>query len=114
MYGALVNIDEEVVNNHLVLRFEGDLDTNISPRVEVHINEAFNKGIKSIVINFKKLDYISSAGLRVLLIAAKRAKRENGSLRVCELNGDVQDIFEISGFDDLLDLYESEEKALSA
>ena len=107
-----MKIHEEVLNNSMVLRFEGDLDTNTSAQAEAYIDETFAKGNRSLIINFNKLGYISSAGLRVLLLAAKRAKSESGSLRICELNGDVKDVFELSGFDSFLDIFESEEEAL--
>ena len=58
------------------------------------------------------LDYISSAGLRVLLAAAKQLKTTNGELRLCNLNEVVQEVFAISGFDMILPISESESEAL--
>jgi len=65
------------------------------------------------VVNFEKLDYISSTGLDVLLKAAKQLKGNSGELRICSLNEFVQEVFEISGFCTILSVFNSESDALS-
>ena len=63
-------------------------------------------------MNFEKLDYISSAGLRVLLTAAKQLKRVDGELRICSLNEVVAEVFDISGFTTIFKVFRSESEAL--
>ena len=65
------------------------------------------------MVNFEKLDYISSTGLDVLLKAAKQLKGNSGELRICSLNEFVQEVFEISGFCTILSVLNSESDALS-
>jgi anti-anti-sigma factor len=60
-----------------------------------------------------KLDFISSAGLRVLLATAQELKQDGGDLRVCSLNESVKEVFDLSGFSTLLMVLENEETALS-
>ena len=109
-----MEISEEVVKQCLVLSMAGDLDTNSSPEAESYLDELLKHGPRNIIINFKKLNFISSTGLRVLLLCAKRTKEIGGSLQICEANGDVQSVFDISAFDRVLDIYDTEEDALRA
>jgi anti-anti-sigma factor len=109
-----MEIREEVVKHHLVLHIDGDMDTNTSPEVESYMDELLKKDVRNIILNFKKLKFISSAGLRILLLFAKRTKGISGSLRICEPNGDVKTVFDISGFDSILDIYSTEDEALRA
>ena len=66
------------------------------------------------IIDFKNLDYISSAGLRVILKATKALKREDGKIMLCDMQDYVKEIFEISGFDSLLPIVGSMGDALDA
>jgi anti-sigma B factor antagonist len=95
-----------------VLRIDGKLDTKTSPDAQVLFTELIEQGATKIVVNFEKLVYISSSGLRVLLSAAKQLKSNSGELRVCSLNEVVQEVFEISGFNTILAITESELEAL--
>lgn len=95
-----------------VLRIDGKLDTKTSPDAQALLTELIEQGATKIVVNFDKLVYISSAGLRVLLAAAKQLKGNSGELRVCSLNEVVQEVFEISGFNTILAISESELEAL--
>ncbi len=66
-----------------VLAFEGSLDTQTSPDVKAQLTQLIEEGDKKILVNFEKLHYISSAGLRILLAAAKQLKTADGELRIC-------------------------------
>jgi anti-sigma B factor antagonist len=81
-----------------VLDIQGHLDTNTSPEAEAAINALIDAGSSKILINFATLEYISSAGLRVLLATAKKLKSVGGDLKICSLNDTVQEVFDISGF----------------
>ena len=95
-----------------ILSFQGNLDTGTAPEAESQINGLIDAGAQKLLVNFEKLDYISSAGLRVLLATAKKLKPGGGSLKICTLNQTVQEVFDISGFSTILSVTASEEEAL--
>ena len=97
-----------------ILEFEGNLDTNTSPDAEEKLNDLIDNGSQKLLINFGKLNFISSAGLRVLLATAKKLKGTGGNLQICDLNPTVQEVFDISGFGSILNVSNSEEEALSS
>jgi len=96
-----------------IVGFEGKLDTNTCLDAEVHLNKTLDDGSKKILIDFTKLDFVSSAGLRVLLSTAKRLESSGGELRICALNETVNEIFEISGFSTILSVFGTEQDALA-
>ncbi len=97
-----------------ILSFQGNLDTNTAPDAESEINGLIDGGAQKLLVNFEKLDYISSAGLRILLATAKKLKASSGDLKICCLNQTVQEVFDISGFSTILSVASSEEEALGA
>ena len=109
-----MQISSETADNITIVRFEGNLDTNTSVAGQEFLNKAIDDGAAKIVVSFEKVDFVSSAGLRVLLATAKRLGGTGGSLRVCSLNETVAEVFEISGFSTILNVFPSETEALSA
>ena len=97
-----------------IVAFEGNLDTNSSPEAEAKINELLDAGKQKLLVNFEQLNFISSAGLRVLLATVKKLNASGGDLRVCSLNETVQAVFDISGFVTILNVKNTEEEALSS
>ena len=95
-----------------VLQMEGSLDTQTSPQAQTLIAQLIDQGATRIVVNFEKLDYVSSSGLRILLTTAKKLKANGGQLRVCGLNGDVQEAFRFAGFHMILTVKKTESEAL--
>ena len=81
-----------------ILGLLGRLDSNTSPEFEKKIFEVIDDGTKSVVVDFASLDYISSAGLRVLLKAAKELKRSEGKIVLCSMKDYIKEVFEIAGF----------------
>jgi len=96
-----------------IVGFEGKLDTGTSPDAESHLKQVLDDGAQKVLVDFGKLDFISSAGLRVLLATAKRLETGGGQLRICGLNEVVYEIFEISGFSTILSVFDSEQDALA-
>lgn len=84
----------------ITLALSGRLDTLSSPELSTAINSALEKS-SQLVLDFTNLDYISSAGLRVLLTAQKQLSG-NGSLTLAHINSTVQDILDMTGFSDIL------------
>ncbi len=105
-------ISVKTTNEVKVLEFEGKLDTQTSPDAQDQLTQLIEGGARKVLVNFEKLEYISSAGLRVLLTTAKQMKAVDGELRVCGLNEIVKEVFDISGFTTILKVFGSESEAL--
>ena len=84
----------------LTIALEGRLDTTTAPELEAVLNDAL-AGVEELTFDFDKLDYISSAGLRVLLATQKTMNRQ-GSMKVIHANEMILEIFEVTGFADIL------------
>ena len=84
----------------LEIALEGRLDTMTAPELEAELNKSLG-GADSLVLDFSKLDYISSAGLRVLLSAHKMMSGKGG-MKVTHVNEIVQEVFDVTGFADIL------------
>jgi anti-sigma B factor antagonist len=95
-----------------MIMVDGELDTNAAPLVEKELNQLMEQGENKILLNCEKMDFISSSGLRVLLATAQNLKERNGELRVCCLNEDVQEVFDISGFSKILMVFADDSEAL--
>jgi len=107
-----MQISVKTTNEVKVLAFEGRLDTQTSPDAQQQLTRLIDEGATKILVNLEKVDYISSAGLRVLLVVAKQLKATDGELRICSLNEVVKEVFDISGFDLILPISASESEAL--
>lgn len=94
-----------------IIAFAGNLDSNTSPAAQQTLDGILAGGGKKLIIDFSTLDYISSAGLRVLLGTAKQLQRSGGALRLFGLNETVREVFEISGFSTILTVRGSEAEA---
>ena len=97
-----------------LVAFAGQLDSNTSPAAQLAIDGILASGGRKLVVDFTALDYISSAGLRVLLGAAKRLRGGGGGggLRLFGLNESVREVFQISGFSTILTVCATEADAL--
>ena len=95
-----MNINIERENGKTLMKIEGRLDTTTAPELEKAINDE-GEALESLVLDFKGVDYISSAGLRVLLTAQKKMNAQ-GSMELNNVSESVMDIFEMTGFADIL------------
>ena len=95
-----------------IVRIEGELNTLTSPDAEAQLTQLIDAGARKIVVNFEQLDYISSAGLYILLATAKQLQVSGGELRICSLNDLVREVFEMSGFDSIVSVSKNQAKAL--
>ena len=86
----------------LTLALEGRLDTTTAPELEAELNASLD-GITDLVLDMKDLVYLSSAGLRVVLAAQKRMNKQ-GHMTVKNVCADIMEVFEITGFVDILDI----------
>lgn len=95
-----MNIQQEKTSNTLTLKLEGRLDTATAPQLESCLNDVL-KDTTSLVLDFTALEYISSAGLRVLLSAQKRMNAQ-GKMVIRNVNEVINEVFEMTGFADIL------------
>ena len=86
--------------SELIVKVEGRLDTTTAPDLEQEMKESL-EGITDLVMDFSDLEYISSAGLRVLLSAQKTMNKQ-GNMKVTGVNDTIMEIFEVTGFSDIL------------
>ena len=94
-----MNIEKELKEDELTIKLEGRLDTNTSPDLEKEISSL--DGIKKLIFDFEKLDYISSAGLRIIL-SCQKAMNNQGEMVIKNVNDSVKEVFEITGFVDII------------
>ncbi len=97
-----------------VIDLQGRLDTGNAEATLAAFMDELQDSPGQVLITLTALEFVSSAGLRVILRVAKHVRGYSGALKVCGADGMVKEVLEISGFDSLLDMYETEEKALSA
>jgi len=96
-----------------IFKLNGRLDSNTSPALEKKLVSAIENGIRNMVIDFENLDYISSAGLRIILKTTKDLKRTNGQIVLCAMQDYVREVFEIAGFDTFLPIFSTVDEALT-
>ena len=87
--------------NTLTISLEGRLDTSSSPELEDVLDSSLD-GIQNLVFDLSRLEYLSSAGLRVILSAQKRMGQQQGEMKLCHLNDTVKEILDVTGFSDFL------------
>ena len=92
----------------------GRLDTNTAPEAEKLIVDAIDSDESKVVVDFSETDYISSAGLRVILKTAKLLKPRNGAVVLCNANEQIEEVLEISGFLGMIRLLDSLDEAVEA
>lgn len=96
----MLNINKETNGNNLTIILDGRLDTTSAPSLEEELKSSL-EGVTDLVFNIKDLQYISSAGLRVLL-SAQKIMNKQGSMVIRGANEDINEIFEVTGFSDIL------------
>ena len=95
-----MNITKTITGSELLLSVSGNLDSVSAPQLEKAVNDSVT-GISKLIFDFEKVDYVSSAGLRVLLLSHKIMAKQ-GSMVVRHVNKEVMDIFELTGFTSFL------------
>ena len=95
-----MTINKNLVGTTLTVALEGRLDTNTAPTLEAELKQSLPK-VTELIMDFSKLDYISSAGLRVLL-SAQKIMTKQGGMKVIHVNEMIMEVFEVTGFIDIL------------
>jgi len=109
-----MNVQVENHDKVLVAKVEGRVDSSNSQDFERQLQGAIGEDVQAVVIDLGQLAYISSAGLRVVLLVAKTLGQRNVSISLCALSDPVQSVFEISGFNRIIQIYDSRADALAA
>ena len=110
----MVTIQTRRLHDVLVVDLSGKLNSSAAGDAGDRIVSIVQGGERSILLNLEKLEYVSSAGLRVIIRGAKLFQANRGELKICNARDSVKDALEISGFYSLLKIYDSEKEALSA
>ncbi|NTU97797.1 MAG: STAS domain-containing protein [Chlorobiaceae bacterium] len=97
----------------LVVTVSGRMDAVTAPEYEQKFEEMLSNGETDFVIDFEKLEYISSAGLRALLSTSKKIRNKNGKIHLANVCGNVREVFDISGFTGIFQVHGSVAEALA-
>ena len=98
----------------LTARVSGRVDSTNARDFEEAIRTQIEDGDRAVIMDFENLSYISSAGLRAVLMTAKTLWKRESKFALCSLSGPVKEVFEISGFDKIIPIHDSREDALSS
>ena len=109
-----MELREASTGDVLVLEVEGRVDSNTAPTFGERLTRMLGTAGTRLVVDLRHLEYISSAGFRVLLLAAKRAEEGGSRLVLCGLSGKVQQLFDLGGFLDLFAISASREDGIAA
>lgn len=109
-----MDIHEEKLGDVAVVGLKGRLDAASVAATEKHLVGLATSGIKGLVLDLAGLEYISSAGLRVLLVTAKTTKAKGGKMVVCAVQRYVKEVFDISGFSSVFPLVGTRDEAVAA
>jgi anti-anti-sigma factor len=105
---------QEQADEALIIKLSGRLDSTTAQSAEDHFTRAVGTGAAKLAVDMSKLDYISSAGLRILLVIAKKLQQGRGKMVLYGLVPNVREVFAISGFDKIFVIQASAEDALGA
>jgi len=108
-----MEIKEKKQGNVKIVELRGRLDASSSPDVENQLLGFINQGEDRLVLDFSELTYMSSLGLRVLMMAAKNIEKVNGKLALAGLNDHIYEIFKIARFTNIFSIYPSCEEAVA-
>jgi anti-sigma B factor antagonist len=106
-----MDISDIKKDNFVIVEIAGRLDTTNYQELEKALQEKLDENESKLILDCEKLEYISSSGLRVFLMFLKKTKAINGKLFICSMQDEIKEIFKISGFNSIFDIYETREKA---
>src|SRR3989344_9094552 len=110
--GVGLHIALEEIEHRVILRIDGRLDAASAPLLERKIASLMDEGHLHLILDFSRIDYLSSAGMRVLLSATKKLRAKKGELILFSVGEDVGEIIKMAGFDKILHICSSEKDAL--
>ncbi len=108
-----MEIKTEKKEKGAVVHPAGRIDTAAAPALEAELTRIIGEGTRRIVLDFSRVPYISSGGLRVLLATAKKLRGDGDAFSLCNLNPEVTKILTLAGFNTIFSIYPSEGEALA-
>lgn len=108
-----MRIGETRKNDSLIIAPIGRIDSETAPGLEKKLRTILAETPSNLILDFSATDYISSAGLRVVLLTAKQMRSSGKGLAICGLNDNVREVFSMSGFDKILTIVVSREQAIA-
>ena len=109
-----MEILEKKIGNVNLISIGGSLDAYSANDVESKLNSLIDAGQLRLVVSLDKLEYISSSGLRVLLVTLKKVRKQQGDMRLACLKSNIKEVFDISGFTQLFNISDTEETAIDS
>jgi len=109
-----MEIGDKKVGDVVILYLSGRLDAYAANDVEKRLIAATEKTPVSLIVSMEKLEYISSSGLRVLLASLKKARKQQGDIRLTCLQPYVKEVFDVAGFTQLFKVFEKENEAIES
>ena len=109
-----MDISEDRKTDAVVLALSGKLDTASAKSFEEKILGVIDSGSQRVVVDLAQLEYVSSSGLRVFLLAAKRLQAAQGKIVLCALKDHIRQIFDLAGFSSILSIYASRDEAVKS
>lgn len=106
-----MEISEHKAADIVTLSLSGKLDANSAASFQEQILAQIESGERHIVVDLAELDFISSAGLRVIMLAGKRLSSANGKVVFCSLKEPVREVFDVAGFSSIFSIYDSRDEA---
>lgn len=110
--GVGLRIELEEIEHRVILRIDGRVDAASAPILERKINSLIEENHTHLLLDFNRVDYLSSAGMRVLLASLKKLKAQKGDLILFGVSEEVGDVIKMAGFDKILRIYSSEKEAI--
>ena len=109
-----MNISTRQTDDITVVDMDGELDSQTSGNAYDEMVRIAKSGVSKVILNISKLMYVSSAGLRVILTAAKLLNSSGGEMKICQANSTVKEVLEMTGFNHLVHMYDTEDEAISS
>lgn len=107
-----MDISEDRKADVVILSVSGKLDATTAKTFEDRILGVINGGTQRLVVDLSQLDYVSSSGLRVFILAAKRLQTVDGKIVLCSMKDHVRQVFDLAGFSSMLLIYASRDEAI--
>jgi len=108
-----LNITEETINGFCVVCVNGRIDSSNAGSLTENLNALIAAGTGNLLLDLAQLAYLTSAGFRAMLIVSDEAEKHGGSLALCNVSGDVRELFEMGGMLDVFVIHDSRDKALN-
>ena len=109
-----MGIRAERIDGTVIARADGRIDSSNSREFHLELEAVVTDSDSSVILDFEEVAYISSAGLRVILLTAKSLQQSGVKFALCSMDESIREVFKISGFDKIIGIHTSQTEALSA